>query len=375
MAHADPKKHVVWIGGDCNVLAPGEMPLSLASPMRARDVHSATIAPRPQSIWRGSLKLFVELHQNVPTRFNPISSSSSRLDRIYSSIPPWALVSTSCKAHVVKDTKQLHDSGISDHAPISMNFSLRKSLPRDQRPIPRGITELPRFSVVHDALVAAAALDLLSPVARWQQHKHFLRQAAMIVRDEACVLDPTSSVPSNFALSAVARCVWTNDIRVARILIRQSPIGREYLCIQSDGVSLTDPEVFHAMIQQEKQTLIQARLQTIDNDFPVHVNGHRGQTAGAAKKRSKKDALMRLARLWSPFDKRLVLAGIRTGQNAGGNYTIAKSPTTQLDALRTAWAPTFDKKMSTAREANNPWMLMHGLLIFRCRDHRGCKTM
>ena len=128
------------------------------------------------------------------------------------------------------------------------------------------------------------------------------------------------------------------------ILMRQSSIGREYLRIQSDGVSLTDPEAFHARIQEEKRTFIQTRLQGIDSDFPAVVNGHRGQTAGIAKKRSKKDALVRLSKLWSPFDKRLGLAGIRTGQDVGGNYTIAKSPTAQLDALRTAWAPTFDKK-------------------------------
>eukprot|EP00973_Karenia_brevis_P021760 2992612-Karenia_brevis.AAC.1 len=44
----------------------------------------------------------------------------SRLDRCYTSLPPWALSLMSTQAHICGTPFDMRKSGISDHAPVSI---------------------------------------------------------------------------------------------------------------------------------------------------------------------------------------------------------------------------------------------------------------
>ena len=51
----------------------------------------------------------------------------------------------------------------------------------------------------------------------------------------------------------------------------------------------------------------------------------------------------RIAALWSPFNKRLILAGVRVAANDGQQFSIATG-SKQVEALAAAWAPVFTAK-------------------------------
>ena len=64
-------------------------------------------------------------------------------------------------------------------------------------------------------------------------------------------------------------------------------------------------------------------------------------------------ALLRLARLWSPFDRRLVVAGVITGFRSDGSPCVVLDPTARIGALSAAWSDTFSAQpscMATAGE-------------------------
>ena len=53
-----------------------------------------------------------------------------------------------------------------------------------------------------------------------------------------------------------------------------------------------------------------------------------------------RSALHRMSRLWSPYDKRLVPAGIKC-VNGDGSFSVVIAPSLEVEALRKGWAPTF----------------------------------
>ena len=59
-----------------------------------------------------------------------------------------------------------------------------------------------------------------------------------------------------------------------------------------------------------------------------------------SQNKSKFAALMGLAALWTPFNRRLVLAGVRTN-SADGTSVIARTSHDKVCAPRDGWAPTF----------------------------------
>eukprot|EP00972_Heterocapsa_arctica_P086131 12696755-Heterocapsa_arctica.AAC.1 len=59
----------------------------------------------------------LEIQSDSCTHFTPASLTLSRVDRVYTSIPAWAINAAGQSAYVPDDPKGLHERGISDHAP------------------------------------------------------------------------------------------------------------------------------------------------------------------------------------------------------------------------------------------------------------------
>ena len=75
-------------------------------------------------------------------------------------------------------------------------------------------------------------------------------------------------------------------------------------------------------------------------------------------KSSRVEALVRLSRLWSPFDRRLVVDGVITGYHSDGSPCAVLDPTSRVGALSAAWADTFSAKPAcrlTAEEVIARW--------------------
>jgi hypothetical protein len=71
------------------------------------------------------------------------------------------------------------------------------------------------------------------------------------------------------------------------------------------------------------------------------------------KKTSITRAVTRLAKLWAPTDKRLILAAVQIGVNSSGEAAMARSPAHRMAALSSGWSPTFGVKEVNEKEARN----------------------
>ena len=130
----------------------------------------------------------------------------------------------------------------------------------------------------------------------------------------------------------------TSELRV-----RCSPRARlhdNFWRVATGTVVLLDPCHFNSKVEDAKRTNLSAQEARLDTDFRPRA-GQAISPAASARKTSRVNALARLAKLWSPFNKRLVLSAIRVGADRRGNHILARSPTEQLDALRRTWAPVF----------------------------------
>ena len=140
--------------GDFNFLAEGDVPFTVNDPMRKRGSQAGTMNSQTRRLWAEALNHTVECQQDSPTHYNPAADSYSRLDRIYTTLAPWALMCSTCTARIYRDPRSLHLEGISDHAPVQMIFLVRRPLPKHLRPIPRETFELPGFQAAHDQILS-----------------------------------------------------------------------------------------------------------------------------------------------------------------------------------------------------------------------------
>ena len=143
-------------------------------------------------------------------------------------------------------------------------------------------------------------------------------------------------------MSTIARFFWLGDCKGASRLAETSPFAASLLEVFPNSVSLKDPNAFSDRL---------ANLKTVSFDNLLNQSMQANQTppgpaSGSSfntplvtrKQKSYKSAICRLARLWTPFDKRLVLDGVRTPQG------IKTDLADKVSALAQAWAPTFAAK-------------------------------
>lgn len=196
----------------------------------------------------------VEFQQTAPTHFSPVSLTCSRIDRIYTTTPGWILTSVWTSAVLSAQPRDLHESRISDHAPVSACMSLKRRLPKELQPIPKYVAESMHFKKRHDELVALADLGSLPPVQRWEQNKRILRQAGAHARDVLLNAREHTAFEVNQTLATIARTVWHNDVRLAHKLLRHSELAREHLTVTEAELKLRSPPAFKSCVEGEKVT-------------------------------------------------------------------------------------------------------------------------
>ena len=306
--------------------------MSLVSPTRwsaSGDVGTQTRAN--QSVFQNVLDSMVEIQQTLPTHFTPASLTCSRIDRVFTSTPGWILTSVCASASLLAQPRELHDEGIDDHAPVAASLTLRRSLPKDQQPIPRFVIESTHFKKRHDELVERADLASLPPVQRWERHKIILRQAGKFARNALLLAPGNSEHEANQSLSTIARTVWHNDTRLGRKLMQCSEAARRHLVVTDAEVQLRSPAAFKKCVEDAKVAFFSKAKERIDTDYPEATSRYRS---------SVKQAVRRLAKLWEPTDKRLILAAVKL-PSSSDNFVVDRRPERRIAALASGWAPTF----------------------------------
>ena len=283
-----------------------------------------------------------------------------RLDRVYVSIPPWVLTLMHAKCSLAFCSKWSHDQGLSDHALVRFSIEHVAQLPLENRPIPRFVFDLEAFPHKHDALCSAANLSSLTPVLRWVTHKDIIREAARLCMAEHLVLYGHSCPTAiSLTLTSISRAVWFSDIAMARTLMARSELARTHLAIVGGQVCLQDPIDFAAVIERDKHLSFAQRIADAEADTDL---GALQPMKHARGKTHRVQALLRMSRLWSPLDKRLVLSGVRCGRLPGGRHKVVTLPDERTAALREAWQSTFAAKDidgvladSVLRDHSRPW--------------------
>ena len=163
-AAAPPRRHVPRLRRGVRVGTPRFL-------SGARRAHSLP-APRAwQSKWQHILRDLTELAQPPDTHYSAGNSLCSRIDRIYTTIPPWMLLQLNVRAYIPKDPKEMHDLQLSDHSILEVYVSDRDPLPLDQRPISRHVVSDPLYAEHLQKLVNVSNLEALAVPLRLRHFK------------------------------------------------------------------------------------------------------------------------------------------------------------------------------------------------------------
>eukprot|EP00959_Pyramimonas_sp_CCMP1952_P437951 9168874-Pyramimonas_sp.AAC.1 len=76
-----------------------------------------------QTFWRRLFGLLTEVTTGEPTRFDPHTLRQTRIDRVFTSLPPHAIPNLSMKLAVLVDPTLLSDRRLSDHAILGLTLA------------------------------------------------------------------------------------------------------------------------------------------------------------------------------------------------------------------------------------------------------------
>ncbi len=264
-AASDPSRVIVFLVGDFNFLPRGEEAAYLATPTLAYTTLGGS-----RKITGSDVKLakllgeMVELQQSQPTHFDNATSSESRLDRGYTSLPGWLLLSHRFQAGTLFDCRWIHKQGVSDHAPVCINF--RKDLPIQSgaRPITASACKTPLFLRSLESLLLTWNVPQMHPFSRWRWHKYCIREAARCSRNDALTAFPDSPQSRALTYASMGRAVWRNDVILAKNLILRSRSAAFHLSIHDGYVDLDFPEQFEKDFAEAKLAHLKKKQETLE---------------------------------------------------------------------------------------------------------------
>ena len=172
-------------------------------------------------------------------------------------------------------------------------------------------------------------------------HKDIIRLAAKKVRNLMLIENPDSMFSRNLVCNTLARIIWTNDVSLAKTLIERNSFISEHISIDENTVSIAEPTIFSGKVAEFKTKLFEAQRQELETALGP------GTHTGKRRFFSRTLTLARLASLWTPFNKKVILSGLicSTGVTRGPDAIVA--------GLGQQWAPTFAAKVFDVRAAED----------------------
>ena len=264
----DPVRSHLTVLGDFNFDPPGEFKCDLSHPdandgndiapptLGAVDLQTSKGIPKLVAAsapnWIEVLSSFVEIEQGAHTHYDSGSNSTSRIDRVYSYLPPWLILQLNIRSTVLLSPLTLFDLGVSDHAPVMVCFSDKvKRTPKDLPINPSVFSSssfLEKFRELSDNLLSDPNLtwEAVDPFEKLETATHILRTAAKYARDLDSKLDPNGPFAQQNFFASAARAVFFNDIELATFLLRVSPSAADtiFICKRTYKVKLVSPSGF-----------------------------------------------------------------------------------------------------------------------------------
>ena len=335
LIHSDrsnAETHTVWLAGDFNFLAEGELPLRLEAVTGADSQERAPPRHQHAPLWKRITELFTEFHTpSMVSHFTKSSGSFSRIDRIHCSAPAWVYPIVAPAATMISSPDELSARDLSDHAPIGLHLADSQNKDRKGHAISPSVFLDPLFEEYLTPLVESANLDDIENLPdRLMYHKELIREAARLTL-LALRSDPTTSArPEWQALkyTTASRALWGNHTKVMKVLLERHPELNKYFTI-GDSVTCIDSAGFAEVHRKAKLAAARHKQETLEAG--IAEDHQHAQDRSRAHVRQ----LKRAKELWSPFSSRLVLAGIRVEDE------VIHNPAGIVEALSSTWSPTF----------------------------------
>ena len=143
-------------------------------------------------------------------------------------------------------------------------------------------------------------------------------------------------------------------------MTRFSNKAKEHLRVSpaTGKVELIQPRAFELEMGEIKRKFFTKQIEELEI---------RDRTKSNYTNKSKAQAIQRMSSLWTPFGRRICLAGFRC-VGSDGLVWIARLPSEKLEALRATWAPVFDFQAISRDEAKT-FLLEHAQIF----DFSGCE--
>jgi hypothetical protein len=313
---------ILLLGGDWNFVHSDDRRFDTATSTETASSDPIAI------VFESTFRELVELAQPNYTRANSLLAPTaalrtlSRIDRIYTNIPPADLHDLFIQVNTVGS---LLDRGRpSDHVPVAARLA---------RPIARdGPARLPNHIVTHplftkhllsldiDDLATLNINDSLAAV------KEFFREAARLTRDELALHGHSIVKVQLAAVLAVTRAARSDDTSLLRKLVIAAPILLPFVDI--DNHFITNPRGVADLLHD-------LMTKTIDEDIAALEAASLPQD----RKKPKRDLLRHRQALWRPSRRRTYsMALIDTSNNP------VTEPEAISNVLTAHWGPIFAAK-------------------------------
>ncbi|CAK0888874.1 unnamed protein product [Prorocentrum cordatum] len=198
----------------------------------------------------------VDIHVNAelhpvesqwPTHYDKSCKPLSTIDRIFLGIDAHAMLSVSTILTTARDAMELSEAGISDHAPLVLQITAARRVPRDEQPIPTHLFNHRKYPEAYSLMLDHCALEGETAEGRWRAAKQCMKLAARRVRDEQLrtnfsLLVKDSTVETSYmGFKSAARAVWRQDAVLAGRLLDSCPAMAAHLQVTDGNVHIVDP--------------------------------------------------------------------------------------------------------------------------------------
>ena len=179
--------------------------------------------------------------------------------------------------------------------------------------------------------------------------KHIMTLAAQKARDALIMIQPSELKDDDpnilcearaMTLRSIARAVWYQDWKTAKLLANDTTAGATHLQITLDKISIANDESFAQEVDTTHLAIANRRRQdAAARSGSAYLDQNR-QLGDKWRQKSRRAA--QRGELWKPFAKRLILAGVRVAE--GASFHIVTDPMAMHSAIQTHWSRVFSAK-------------------------------
>ena len=166
--------------GDFNLYK--QPPMYPRAPEIDRRIVASDTNSRPnEAAWKEIVGQMVELDNELPTHFvaNEWQPKLTQIDRIFMSLASWQVLQWHVTVTTPDMPEDLHERGLSDHAPVIATIAARAYASPTEQPLPLFIFKDPEFAVQYQRLAAATDWHSQTAYMRRATHKRLMKEAGL----------------------------------------------------------------------------------------------------------------------------------------------------------------------------------------------------